>query len=77
MMYNPSHELWERFHTLLYSTMLKYNGRPHWGKWFTVSTKELHLLYPKSKEFLTVRKQLDPKGMLMNKIMREVFENNN
>lgn len=68
MMYYPSPELWALYTTKLYRALLKYNGRPHWGKSFDFMVPaEAHRIYPQLNEFLKVREQLDPKGIFLNK----------
>ena len=68
MLYYPSHQLWALYTTELYRALLKYNGRPHWGKSFdSMTPDEAHRIYPKLREFLEVRRQLDPKGIFVNK----------
>lgn len=44
--------------------MKEMGGRPHWAKNFsTVTGKEIHAMYPKIGEWLTVRNKVDPDGM--------------
>lgn len=52
----------------------KYGGRPHWGKLHTLDAERLAKLYPNHwQDFQEVRRQLDPKGKLMNKHLKEIF----
>jgi FAD-linked oxidoreductase len=44
----------------------KYGARPHWGKLHDYSTAELATLYPRWKDFLALRQQLDPRGRMLN-----------
>lgn len=56
-----------------YQAILKYKGRPHWGKSFSITTDELHQLYPKMVKFLILRQKLDPKSIFLNEFMRDIF----
>lgn len=51
----------------------KYGGRPHWGKIHTLGNKQLAGLYPKWNDFLAVRKEMDPKGLFLNKHLKQIF----
>ncbi|HEY0061104.1 MAG TPA: D-arabinono-1,4-lactone oxidase [Telluria sp.] len=51
----------------------KYQGRPHWGKLHNFSAAELATLYPRWKEFLDVRRSLDPRGRMLNPHLRTLF----
>jgi FAD-linked oxidoreductase len=44
----------------------KYEGRPHWGKLHGLDAARLGALYPRFREFLDVRRALDPHGRLVN-----------
>lgn len=37
-------------------------GRPHWGKWHTLTAAELSGLYPRWDDFQALRRKLDPDG---------------
>jgi FAD-linked oxidoreductase len=45
---------------------LGFGGRPHWGKLHTRSAQDLRTRYPRFDDFLTVRRSLDPGGLLRN-----------
>ncbi|WP_371418332.1 D-arabinono-1,4-lactone oxidase [Methylocapsa sp. S129] len=38
----------------------RYGGRPHWGKMHNLTAKELSALYPRWKEAMEVRRDMDP-----------------
>jgi len=44
----------------------KYEGRPHWGKLHSLDSGRLGDLYPRFREFLDLRRRLDPRGRLVN-----------
>src|SRR5690625_6656923 len=39
-----------------------YDGRPHWGKMHNMKYDKLKEHYPKLKDFLQIRKELDPRS---------------
>jgi alditol oxidase len=43
-----------------------FQGRPHWGKLFTVSPQQLHSYYSKLPEFIALAKKFDPNGKFRN-----------
>lgn len=51
----------------------KHGGRPHWGKLHNLGAKELATLYPRWKDFLALRQQMDPQGRLLNPHLRSIF----
>ncbi|MGH8541736.1 MAG: D-arabinono-1,4-lactone oxidase, partial [Stenotrophobium sp.] len=51
----------------------KYEGRPHWGKLHTLNAAQLGKLYPRWKDFLAIRQELDPAGRFLNAHLRSVF----
>ncbi|MGQ0709600.1 MAG: D-arabinono-1,4-lactone oxidase [Rhodoferax sp.] len=51
----------------------KYQGRPHWGKLHVHNGADLAALYPRWKDFLALRAQLDPQGRFLNEHLRRVF----
>ena len=51
----------------------KYNGRPHWGKEFTVDKNYLQLQYPYLREFSKLQKSLDPNGVMMNNFTEKIL----
>ena len=54
--------------------MKKYNGRPHWAKWFTMNTQELTESYPEFRNFQKIRRQLDPNNLFANEWVLRVME---
>ncbi len=51
----------------------KYEGRPHWGKLHSLDAKRLEALYPRFRDFQSVRSRLDPRGRLLNAHLSAVF----
>jgi len=50
-----------------------YNGRPHWGKINTLTTKDFRRLYPKFEEFETIRLQHDPEEVFLSPYLKSIF----
>src|SRR5690625_419306 len=51
-----------------------YDGRPHWGKMHNMKYDKLKEHYPKLKDFLQIRKELDPKGLFLNSYLKKLFQ---
>ena len=51
-----------------------FGGRTHWGKHFTLTRREVQEMYPDTYDtFARIRKELDPKGVFGNTLLRELF----
>jgi FAD-linked oxidoreductase len=50
-----------------------HGGRPHWGKMHNLAARELAEMYPRWNDFQRVRKQLDPRGLFSNALLRRWF----
>lgn len=51
----------------------KHQGRPHWGKWHSLSASYFSQVYPKWDAFLKVRKEFDPQERFLNPHLRSLF----
>jgi FAD-linked oxidoreductase len=51
----------------------RYDGRPHWGKLHTLRGQQLEAIYPRWKDFLAVRQELDPEGRMLNPYLKGLF----
>jgi FAD-linked oxidoreductase len=54
---------------------IRHSGRPHWGKWHSLTEKELAPLYPRWDDFKNIRRELDPKGIWLNNHLKTLFHN--
>jgi xylitol oxidase len=55
-------------------TLAPYKAKPHWGKLFTMSHKQLSNLYEKMPAFVQMLKEYDPKGKFRNDFLnRNVY----
>jgi FAD-linked oxidoreductase len=48
-------------------------GRPHWAKRHTLTTADVHRLYPKTPEYLAARAAADPDGKFVNAHLGALF----
>ena len=48
------------------ASLKPFEARPHWGKIFTLTANELKDCYPMFNDFLKLKKELDPNGVLNN-----------
>lgn len=51
----------------------KYGGRPHWGKVHSLTHSKLTELYPRFRDFMALRRDLDPQGRLLNPHLKSLF----
>jgi len=69
------HDLdYKKYFALVEPILLKYDGRPHWGKINTLGHNELMARFPRMKDFLEVRKEIDPEGKFLNSYLKQVFK---
>ena len=64
---------WEDYLAAIEPVFHKYEGRPHWGKWHSLEGKRLQALYPRWHEFQQIRRELDPRGRMLNPYLRRLF----
>jgi hypothetical protein len=48
-------------------------GRPHWAKRHTLTTADVHRLYPRAADFVAACKTWDPTGKFANTHLTELF----
>ncbi|ASK66821.1 FAD-linked oxidoreductase [Brachybacterium avium] len=54
-------------------TLASFGARPHWGKMHWLGLRELTALYPRLEDFRTVRRAVDPDGLLMSPYLRHLL----
>ncbi len=64
---------YDEYFTAVEEILLKYEGRPHWGKIHNLDGSQLSSLYPEYQRFIEVRNQLDPEGVFTNDYLRRVL----
>lgn len=71
--YNADNRGWSELMNDFETLAKKYNGRPHWGKEFTVDRTYLQSVYPQWPAFNNLRRQLDPQGKFENAFSKQLF----
>lgn len=61
------------FFTLIEPIFRRHGGRPHWGKLNALKTKDFASLYPRWNDFISLRRQMDPDGRLMNGYLKSIM----
>ncbi|HSL26574.1 MAG TPA: D-arabinono-1,4-lactone oxidase [Acidimicrobiia bacterium] len=56
------------------SLFAEFHGRPHWGKLHFMTADRLARLFPRYEEFVTMRRQFDPKGIFLNSHTQALFD---
>ncbi len=64
---------WADYLAMVEPVFHKYQGRPHWGKWHSLKSKELQTLYPHWDKFKQLRAEIDPGGRMLNPYLRELL----
>lgn len=57
---------YQEYFTAIDKILLKYNGRPHWGKQFRITTDDFKKIYPKWDQFWEYADKNDPNKILQN-----------
>lgn len=57
----------------VYEATRKFNGRIHWGKYFTASAQDFQKWYPKFDNFAILREKYDPARVFMNHFLQGKF----
>ncbi len=70
---NASLPYWDFFRDIE-KIFIAYGGRPHWGKKYAIEASRLAPLFPQWNRFCECRRQLDPRGVFLNKHLQELFD---
>ncbi|NJW53282.1 D-arabinono-1,4-lactone oxidase [Salinimicrobium oceani] len=70
--HNAGLSFWQYFKAIE-PVFLKYGGRPHWGKKFTLKAQQLKDMYPNWAKFQQVRKKYDPENTFLTPYMHNLF----
>jgi xylitol oxidase len=54
---------------MIEDALTPFNARPHWGKLFTVSSKQLETRYERMQDFCRLLSQYDPQGKFRNEFL--------
>lgn len=71
--YNADNNGWDKLMADFEILAKKYNGRPHWGKEFTVNRSYLKSVYPQYNAFCQLRNEMDPGGKFANSFIEQLF----
>lgn len=71
--YDANRRGWPGFLSDYEELMQRYEGRPHWGKEFSIGPERLQALYPRWQDFQALRQELDPDGVFLNQLLRRLF----
>jgi L-gulonolactone oxidase len=63
---------YETYFTVIDEILLKYNGRPHWGKQFRITTKDFKRAYPKWNDFWEYANKQDPNKIFQNDFVKRL-----
>jgi xylitol oxidase len=55
----------------LEAALAPFDPRPHWGKTFAFTARDLEAKYPRMDEFRGLMAKLDPRGTFHNDFLRE------
>lgn len=72
-LYAYKHENWDSCLEVFEELSKQFEGRPHWGKLFTVQSDYLRKRYLKYDDFVALRKELDPEGKFANPFIENLF----
>jgi len=64
----------DRYFGLFEQMMLEMDGRPHWGKEFSVGGEVLAPRYPKWRDFVSAKDRLDPDRVFENDFVKRLFK---
>lgn len=59
--------------SLVEPILRRHGGRPHWGKLNSLTGADFAQLYPRWGDAVTIRRQLDPAGRMLNPYLRGLF----
>lgn len=76
IIYNPSEKTKQDFFSSLHQVLSDMNlkPRPHFGKYYNLTSEKLSAAYPKYSDFKRVRSLVDPKGVFLNEPLAELFQ---
>lgn len=64
---------WRELFTEMEAVLRDGAGRPHWAKRHTLTTADVHRLYPRAGDFVTACKTWDPTGKFANTHLTQLF----
>lgn len=64
---------YEHFFRTMEAIFLQYEGRPHWGKWHSLTREKAEALFPKLVDFRNLRVLFDPYDSFLNPYLFKIF----
>lgn len=52
----------------------KFDGRPHWGKMHSLTARDFATLYPRFKDAMDVRRELDPENRFISPYLAKILD---
>jgi L-gulonolactone oxidase len=71
--YNYEHENWTDALPVYEEFAKTHDGRPHWGKEFTINQNYLNRQYDRFADFIVLKNKLDPNGKFENEFIKKIF----
>jgi FAD-linked oxidoreductase len=65
---------WEEIFAEAEKIFRAHDGRPHWAKRHTLTSADVHRLYPQAKDFCAVRDRIDPGAKFANAHLTTLFD---
>lgn len=72
-LHQAAHLPHREFFTDIEPIFWEYGGRPHWGKFNTMSGDQLRSVYPHWDEFRAIRERFDPAGRFLSPYLQSIF----
>lgn len=66
-------ENWRPYFSAMEKIFRRHGGRPHWGKWHSMTCQEFQEVYPHFDDFKKVREEFDPDQIFINPHLKEIF----
>ena len=74
ILYHPNEATFQQYFFDYFDLIGEFLPRPHWGKNFNLNTSHLATIYPKFRDFVTLKKRLDPSGIFTNAFLGSLFK---
>ena len=73
VLYHPDADIFKQYFFDYVDLIGEFQPRPHWGKHFNMNASRLNTVYPKFKDFLTIKNRLDPASVFTNAFLENLF----
>jgi FAD/FMN-containing dehydrogenase len=72
-LHQAAHLPYRDFFTDIEPIFWDYGGRPHWGKFNTMTREQFRAVYPRWDDFCAVRERFDPAGRFLSPYLKSIF----